>query len=136
MKVESRIVGSLLKVVPPLLTLAYAGGAQADPPEINVASCTLTPNTPIFSFPPDSAVDTLEPRIESNPAGTWTASAAAGECSGGGSAWNCAGLNVTLPAGPQAQTPDFVDDPAESVPAGEETQTLSVTVDGCETDFT
>jgi hypothetical protein len=122
MKSESRIFNTLRWVVPSLLlTLAYAGvaRAQAEPPEIQIASTCPTPptepNTRVYRTPVGSAPSSLFfPTIKASALAAWSESTDAAHvstCTGSGLIWTCAGIRVELQSPPPPthvlETPEF-----------------------------
>jgi von Willebrand factor type D domain len=113
MKSESRIFNTLLRGAPALLlTLAYAGVAQAQPaPILDPPTCAAVPTDTIYRIevgatPPTTSAP--NPFIRASSLATWTfPSPASDTCTVAGSARTCAGMSVTLPGGSANQTPNF-----------------------------
>ena len=108
MKLESRILNAVLRVAPSLLlTLAYAGVAQAQP--IMALPCASPPANRVYSIEQGTTPGT-DAYIKASDVAEWTFPGAASDtCSAVGSARACSGLSVTLPAtgSPDNKTPKF-----------------------------
>jgi len=118
MKSESRIVGTFFRVAPwLLLTLAYAGVAQAQTMTLGASGCNPTPPLRTYRRPVGTALtlasgpgDATNPFIPAAPnpgADTWSFPSGTGTCAAGPV---CSGLSVSLPdssEGTVGQTPYF-----------------------------
>src|SRR5690349_17426406 len=136
MKSVPRISKNLLRVAPALLlTLAYAGVAQAQPaPVITLGNpCPAPPTNRIYRIATGTTPGaSTNPRILSSTTAAWTASAAgAGACTAAGSGFVCAGLSVTMPTSADTQTPDFTGTASSSATSQFFNATVTVGANSC-----
>lgn|GEM_PF-2182330 len=142
MKSESRIFKTLLHGAPALLlTLAYAGVAQALPAPTLPLPCTAanTPTTRTYKLPKNTAPPaSTEPFFRASDAASWTfADGSSNTCTGSSTARTCLNLSVNAPGSSSVTTTPWGGTSINS----EISQTISVTASSalegnCTAEFT